>query len=78
METLMNLLNDEGLGNQICCDVKVSVYSENKTHIVCENQDSGYENPISFTANNSGDYFIEILPYSDDPNSRGYFAVKLN
>ena len=77
-DALMNLLNDEGLENQICCDVKVSVYSENKTHIVCENQDSGYVNPTSFTAENSGYYFIEILPYSDDPNSRGYFAVKLN
>lgn len=72
---LSALLTNAGVSGS-SCDVKVSIYSADSSQNVVTNQDSGYNNPVTFTANITGEYIIEVKPYSS--NSTGYFAVAIN
>lgn len=72
---LSELLTTEGLsGTNV--DVKVSIYSYDGSQQVISNQDNGFEQPVTFTANETNVFVIEVIPF--DSNSAGYYAVKVN
>jgi len=56
-------------------DIKVSIYSADGTQTVCTEMDSGFDTPQTFTANATGDFYIEVLPYSS--GDAGYFAYSI-
>ena len=72
---LSELITNEGLsGTNV--DVKVSIYSYNGSQQVISNQDNGFTQPVTFTANETGIIVIEVVPYSS--GNTGYYAVKVN
>ena len=72
---LNELVTNEGLSGTNA-DVKVSIYSYNGSQQITSNQDSGYNVPVTFTANETGIIVIEVVPFNS--NSAGYYAVKVN
>lgn len=71
-EKLTELLANAGVSGDYC-DVKVSIYSADSSQNVVTDRDSGYDEPVTFTANITGEYIIEVKPYNSD--STGYFAI---
>ena len=71
---LENLLSDNSIVGDTL-DVKVSIYSEDESHEVCSEEDSGFNNPQNFTAQTTGYYVVKVEPYSS--GNSGYFAVKV-
>ena len=72
---LNELVTNEGLSGTNA-DVKVSIYSYNGSQQITSNQDSGYNVPVTFTANETGIIVIEVVPFNS--NNAGYYAVKVN
>lgn len=71
-DKLTELLADAGLSGNYC-DVKVSIYSADGSQNVVTGRDSGYDAPITFTATVTGEYIIEVQPYSS--GYTGYFGI---
>lgn len=71
-EKVTELLTNAGVSGS-SCDVEVSIYSADGSQNVATDRDSGYDDPVTFTANRTGEYIIEVKPYSS--NSTGYFAI---
>lgn len=70
---LSELLANAGLSGDDC-DVKVSIYSADGSQNVVTNKDNGYDDDsVTFTANITGEYIIEVKPYNSDYT--GYFAI---
>ena len=71
-EKLTEILAAAGLSGDYC-DVKVSIYSSDGNENVVTNQDSGYNAPVTFSANITGEYIFELKPYNSD--STCYFDI---
>ena len=72
---LSELLTTEGLSGTNG-DVKVSIYSYDGSQQVISNQDNGFNQPVTFTASETGLIVIEVVPYYS--GDTGYYAVKVN
>lgn len=71
-DKLAEILAAAGLSGNYC-DVKVSIYSADGSQNVVTGRDSGYDAPVTFTATVTGEYIIEVQPYSS--GYTGYFAI---
>ena len=72
-QELSDFMTQQGISGEPV-DIKVSIYSADGTQTVCAEMDSGFEPPQTFTANATGDFYIEVLPYG---SGDGYFAYSI-
>ena len=73
-QELSDLMTQQGISGEPV-DIKVSIYSADGTQTVCTEMDSGFDTPQTFTANTTGDFYIEVLPYGS--GNTGYFAYSI-
>ena len=73
-QELSDLMTQQGISGEPV-DINVSIYSADGTQTVCTEIDSGFDTPQTFTANATGDFYIEVLPYGSE--NTGYFAYSI-